>query len=108
MSHEECPLCRNNYLSLDDEDGEGGDAEDSRPVTSRTQDVLANEDPSSLFQRMHLFYILSQLQNLANDTTNRAITIEGIELPDSRRGNVETGAALDADAESAARTNEND
>ena len=108
MSHEECPLCRNNYLSLDD-DGEGGDAEDSRTDTSRTQNVPANEDPSSLFQGMHLFYILGQLQNLANDATNRVISVEGIELPDSRRGDVEEGAALDDDAaEATGRPNGND
>ena len=111
MSHEECPLCRSNYLSLD-EDGEGADGEDLSswrgPTTLRNHNVHANEDASSLFQGMHLFYILSQLQTLANAATNPAVPVEGIELPSSRQGNVEDQVPTDDSALAAARPSRND
>lgn len=105
MSHEECPLCRSNYLSLDgDDDDEDLNRELPSSRSSRRRSrrshtgnhsgpadgtIRSQEEASSLFRGMHLFYILNQLQTLAETQPNATIRLEGIELSAGRRGNVE-------------------
>jgi hypothetical protein len=90
MRHEECPLCRHNYLSLDDDDdhideplnGEAG----NRNVTGDGMGQVTDQEQR---RGIHLFYVLSQLQNLADARPNTNFRLEGVELADGQRGVVE-------------------
>ncbi len=96
MTHEECPLCRNNYLSLDGDEDESLNDEDGSPLSILTipsimqrMNDTAPEDTMTLLRGMHLIYLLSQLQAMADDDeTDAAAHLQGIELariPDHQR-----------------------
>lgn len=74
MKHEECPLCRNNYLSLDDE----GEEEINLP--SRLQIGSSSRSRTGP----------NQLQPVVDSPTIPIMPLETIELPDTRLGNTET------------------
>jgi len=83
MRHEECPCCRLNYLSL-----EGDDIEEGQSTLPALQPDSSSVQASPPFLRgAHLFHLLSQLQTLADDRPNTTIRLEGVELPNGRRGN---------------------
>lgn len=101
MNHEECPLCRHNYLSLDGNDTDEDPMNDfdriegQRP-TFTTHPAQQNDDEAySFFRTMHLFYILSQLQSLADARPNTTISLEGVELSNGQQGNVEIQRATE-------------
>lgn len=108
MNHEECPLCRYNYLSLDGDEqaqqqppGGGAHLELSTmnislarafPTSREADEALAGaseDDANSFFRGMNLFYVLSQLQSLADSRPDTTFRLEGIELADGQRGNLE-------------------
>jgi hypothetical protein len=74
LRHHECPCCRNNYLSLGDgEDDDVGQA--SLPMSHQEADV---DDTSAFLRGIHLFQLLSRLQNLAeNPGPNTTIRVDG-------------------------------
>lgn len=106
MSHEECPLCHNNFLSLDGNEGdERGETEDvrkrrsslTRSPTSRSQNEYAQEDISSLFRGVHLLYMLNQLHAVRDRQMTATIHLESMELPGSQRVIVEIRETEDDD-----------
>jgi hypothetical protein len=103
MNHDECPLCRHNYLSLDDDDhdhdhdhdhdeqldGERNGRLSNRRITGGIMDHDTDQDRHSILRGINLFYALSQLQNLTEARPNTTFRLEGIELADGQRGSVE-------------------
>lgn len=87
MSHEECPLCRQNYLSLDGEDGEDAITPRLPPVSNGPNP--AESDAYAYLRGVHLFQLLSRLQTLADARPNTTIRLEGVELANGQRGNME-------------------
>jgi hypothetical protein len=58
--------------------------------TTNNNNSSTSDDSSALLRGMHLFYLLSRLQTLAETQgTNTTIRLEGLELSDGRRGNFE-------------------
>jgi hypothetical protein len=106
VHHEECPLCRNNYLSFpDDDDDEAGQDDDEnsnnnnqrRQPTTNTS-VIGSDDRYAYLRGMQLVHLLQSLQAVANtrpgnnDPPGR---LEGLELANNdhrshRRDVVET------------------
>lgn len=76
MQSTECPLCRNNYLSLDgddelsthDENENDGSPILSIPSVLRMINNVPPDDTVTFLRSMHLLYLLSQLQSITGDT----------------------------------------
>jgi Ring finger domain len=101
MENEECPLCRNNYLSLDPDGGEDDGSTEDRPAdrslqsgtgarsnTSRPRNEVIQGGASSVLRDMHLLYSLSRLQAWAGTRPNATIN-EDIELSGGQQRNTE-------------------
>jgi hypothetical protein len=91
LRHEECPCCRTNYLALDGDDDEHVIAV---PVPS-SGEGHAMEETNAFLRGVHLFYLLSRLQSLADTRPNTTIRLEGVELANGRRGNLQIQRATD-------------
>lgn len=92
MAHKECPCCRHNYLSLGPED------EDQINIGDEQANSAGAENYS--FPRgAQLFYLLTRLQSLADTRPNTTIRLEGVELANGRRGNLEIQRATDSSFE---------
>jgi hypothetical protein len=113
LRNEECPCCRENYLSLDRDENDDDDEElagtgrpsiflgqhrypsqqqqqqqQQRGATATAEGEMPDE--SSAFMRgIHLFYLLSRLQSLADTRPNTTIRLEGVELANGRTGSLE-------------------
>ena len=102
LHHAECPCCRHNYLSLDGEDlfvqsntSRSGVAAGAAGL-QYPGGISVDPDENSAFLRgVHLFYLLSRLQSLADTRPNTTIRLEDVELANGRRGNLEIQRATD-------------
>lgn len=96
MDHEKCPLCRNNYLSLDgDDDHNDDDDDDELPVLTipsviQMMNDAGNDDPYTFVRGMHLVYLLSQLQSMDDHPSDSESHLQTSELPGSSHGNLFT------------------
>jgi hypothetical protein len=53
------------------------------------------EETNAFLRGVHLFYLLSRLQSLADTRPNTTIRLEGVELANGRRGNLQIQRATD-------------
>lgn len=105
MQSTECPLCRNNYLSLDGDDEltqrDDNDNDDTPSLTIpgvlRMINNVPPDDTVAFLRSMHLLYLLSQLQSVGDTPTDNPIQSpwQGIELT---TGSYRTGRMLEEQA----------
>mmetsp|Transcript_7755 Transcript_7755/g.12309 ORF Transcript_7755/g.12309 Transcript_7755/m.12309 type:complete len:431 (-) Transcript_7755:756-2048(-) len=96
LRNEECPLCRNNYLGFSDDD-EGIETNNRLPSTAVTGPVRNvggveqhnDQDRFAYLRGMQLVHLLQSLQAIADTRPNTTIRLEGVELANGRRGNLE-------------------
>lgn len=86
LKHEECPLCRHNYLSLDGDDELSGEGA-GLPSAAREGDTPSEAQP--ILRGMNLLFLLSRLQLLSDERPNTTIRLEDVELTNGRRGTLE-------------------
>ena len=88
LRNEECPLCRNNYLSLD-----GGDVlppiPASQQANQRSENGSNQPDQDDRYAYLRGMHVVHLLQALANTRPNATIRLEGVELSNGQRGNLE-------------------
>jgi hypothetical protein len=84
VQHEECPICRHNYFRLDGEDDalSGG-------VDPHQNNNMTSQDNHAIARGMELILLLRSLQAIAESRPNTTIRVEGVELANGQRGNVE-------------------
>jgi hypothetical protein len=83
LLNEECPLCRHNYLSL-----EGDNEEDNHP-TGGSYVPQPHHSQDAYLRGMHLIHLLQSLQTISETRPNATIRLEGVEVSNGQRGNLE-------------------
>lgn len=93
LRHEDCPLCRHNYLSLEgDEDHGDNPSRGSSAHQPRHQNGIHSQnldDVEAYLRGMELIQLLQSLQSIAQVRPNSTFRLEGVELANGQRGNLE-------------------